>query len=58
MDTTNFPEKTKYEEPVFTCLGPPPPMGRFAVIAFAALIIVAQSLWIALLAWLATGIFW
>jgi hypothetical protein len=32
-------------------------MARFALIAFVTLAVVAQSLWIALLAWLATGIF-
>jgi hypothetical protein len=33
-------------------------MGRFALIAFVTVAVVAQSLWLALLAWLAIGIFW
>jgi hypothetical protein len=32
-------------------------MGRFALIAFVTVAVVAQSLWLALLAWLAIGIF-
>jgi hypothetical protein len=32
-------------------------MGRFALIAFVTAAVVAQSLWLALLAWLAIGIF-
>jgi hypothetical protein len=36
----------------------PPRMGRFALIVFVTVAVVAQSLWFALLAWLATGIFW
>ena len=36
----------------------PPRMGRFALIVFVTVAVVAQSLWLAFLAWLATGIFW
>jgi hypothetical protein len=51
MDTSIDPDQT-------VSLAAPPRMGRLALIGFVTVAVVAQSLWLAFLAWLATGIFW